>query len=151
MLNGQKAWKMSIPKCHYQWISSGTIWINQCMAGCYFDVSALLRSCTQSQILKLQGPSRDQLAERPPSRKKSVIYTQWNNGGMWVLGRSCALAKLTQPVNDRAKTRTLISWVLTISYQVLWHPWVRGSGCTLCIGMVGAGKVQDQLLRSGWW
>jgi hypothetical protein len=39
------------------------------VTGYYFNVSVHLRSYTESQILKLEGPSGDQLAEPPTSRR----------------------------------------------------------------------------------
>lgn len=90
--------KISMLTCHYHWISSGTVLINQCISGCYFHVSEHLRSCTELQILKLGGSSIYNLAECPNSRKRSVIDPQCNNAGQVGLGRSCALPKFTWPV-----------------------------------------------------
>lgn len=109
-LMAKKYNKISMLTCHYHWISSGTVLINQCISGCYFHVSEHLRSCIELQILKLGGSSIDNLAECPNSRKQSVIDPQCNNAGQVGLGRSCALPKFTWPVSDRTKTS---SWVCT--------------------------------------
>ena len=80
-LMAKKYKKLSMPTCHYHWISSGTVRINQCMSGCYFHVSEHARSCTELQILKLGGSSIDHLAECPNFRKQSVIDSQCSNAG----------------------------------------------------------------------
>lgn len=80
-LMAKKYKKISMPTCHYHWISSGTVRINQCMSGCHFHVSEHLRSCTELQILKLGGSFIDHLAECPNFRKQSVIDSQCSNAG----------------------------------------------------------------------
>lgn len=78
---------------------------DQCRPSCYFNVSVHLRSCTESQILKLRGPFREQLAEPPTSRRHIVIYSMVKKE---VVGScvSCALTKLTQPVRGRTRSIT---------------------------------------------